>query len=197
MDVVIIETGTANMASVAAGFRRAGATVRLSRDPADALQAPALVVPGVGTFAAGMAALRDAQLVEPLRTRLGAGRATFGICLGLQLLGRSSAESQGVAGLGVIDADVQPLAGELVVPHMGWNEVRGNGGLVEPGWAYFANSYAFGDVPAPWQVATTEYGEAFVAAVQRDAVVACQFHPELSGAWGLELMRRWLKEASC
>ena len=129
-----------------------------------------------------------------MRDRIAQDRPTLAICLGLQLLCRSSAESPCVRGLGVVDADVDALRGARV-PQFGWNDVTPAPGcsLVEPGFAYFANSYALRAAPEGWAASMAKHGEPFVAAVERGALLACQFHPELSGLWGDLLLRRWLR----
>jgi len=80
------------------------------------------------------------------------------------------------------------------VPQIGWNRIEPQAGAVflEPGYAYFANSYRMTTVPAGWTAAFAEHGDRWVAALERGAVLACQFHPELSGVWGNQLLRRWL-----
>lgn len=197
MEVTIIQTGTANLASVAVAFERLGAQVTMTRDPAGVRDAKRLVLPGVGTFEAGMDRLKGDDLVEVLAERVDADRPTLGICLGLQLLGVASDESPGVDGLRLITARVQPLDDSAPVPQMGWNKVSANGGRIEDGWAYFANSYAFTTVPPAWTPAMAMHGaRSFVAAVERGSLLACQFHPELSGAWGAALLSRWLEGAS-
>lgn len=195
-DVIVVPTGTANLASVLAGLRRAGAEPRTSLDPVEIRDADRVVLPGVGAFGAAMARLRERALVEPLRERVLSGRATLAVCLGLQLLCAESEESPGVGGLGVIDARVERFPAGLPVPQMGWNRVDTAGPgwfrFVEPGYAYFANSYRLRAAPEGWRAATATYGAPFVAALERGGVLACQFHPELSGAWGAELLRAWL-----
>ena len=195
-DVVIVPTGTANLASVAAGLQRAGAASRVSRDPDEVAAATRVVLPGVGAFGAAMAELKAAGLTETLRERVAAGRPTLAICVGLQVLCTASEESPGIEGLGCVPGEVQRFSsngGRLRVPQLGWNRVEaGATSLVEPGYAYFANSYRVTAPPPGWQAATADYGGPFVAALERGAVLACQFHPELSGAWGLGLLRRWL-----
>ncbi|HEX6853472.1 MAG TPA: imidazole glycerol phosphate synthase subunit HisH [Candidatus Polarisedimenticolaceae bacterium] len=199
--VHVVRTGTANLASVLAALERAGARPRVTADPAEVASAPIVVLPGVGAFGAAMENL--SELAPVLADRVRAGRPTLGICLGLQLLGEGSDETPGVVGLGVVPRRAERLRGEVRVPQLGWNRVTAQPGcaLLEDGYAYYANSYAW-SAPAPegWAAAVTEHGVSFLAAVERGAVLACQFHPELSGAWGAALLSRWLaraKEAAC
>lgn len=197
MDVYIVRTGIANMASVLAGLRRAGATPRVTDRAAEVEAAAAVVLPGVGAFAAGMALLRENALVEVLRQRILNGHPTMAVCLGLQLLLESSEESPGEQGLAVVAAQATRFPPTVRVPQMGWNRVEPQPGceLIEPGFAYFANSYRLQASPADWKCAHTEHAGPFVSAMERGAVLACQFHPELSGTWGLGLLRRWLERA--
>jgi imidazole glycerol phosphate synthase glutamine amidotransferase subunit len=113
----------------------------------------------------------------------------------MQLLCRGSEESPGADGLEVIDITVSRFGGEEKVPQLGWNQVEPGPGsrFVEPGWAYFANSYRLDLAPEGWVGSDTEYGGRFVSALERGDVLACQFHPELSGAWGARLLGRWLE----
>jgi glutamine amidotransferase len=200
--IPVVRTGTANTASVMAALRRLGAEPELTADAAWVREAERLVLPGVGAFAAAMDELGRAGLVEPLRERLRAGRATLCICLGLQLLAESSEESPGATGLAVMPgAQVTRLAppAPMRVPQLGWNLVTPAAGarfLNEQGYAYYANSFALHTPPEGWACATTEHGARFVAAAERGGVLACQFHPELSGAWGLALIGRWMKESA-
>ncbi len=198
-DVVVISTGTANTASVVAALERTGCRVELSRDPNTAATAGRLVLPGVGSFAPVASGLAELGLTAPLRERIADGRPTLAICLGLQLLATASEEDPDVPGLGLVPATVTRFATGLRVPHMGWNRVRADAGcrLLEDGAAYFANSYKLDDVPDGWLAATAEHGGGFVAAMERRAVLACQFHPELSGPWGQALLERWLEAAPC
>lgn len=188
----IVRTGVANTASVTAALGRCGCRCVLSDDPGEVTAAGLLVLPGVGSFSAGMESLGRAGLVDAVRARVAGGGPTLAICLGLQLLCAASEESPGVAGLGVIDSTVARFGGGVRVPQFGWNQVETGGGLVEPGHAYFANSYRLAAAPAGWSVSWAEHGGRFVAAIERGEVLACQFHPELSGAWGAGLLERWL-----
>jgi imidazole glycerol phosphate synthase glutamine amidotransferase subunit len=196
-EVVLIRTGTANLASVAAAFHRAGCGVRVTTSADDAATAARLVLPGVGAFGAVAEVIDTLGLRAPLADRIRAGRPTLAICLGLQLLADGSEESPGAAGLGVIGATATALADGVRRPQLGWNRVAAGAGcrLLSDGSAYFANSFKLDAVPDGWHGALTDHGGEFVAAVERGAVLACQFHPELSGAWGQSLVERWLAAA--
>ncbi|MBK8481108.1 MAG: imidazole glycerol phosphate synthase subunit HisH [Proteobacteria bacterium] len=202
--VQVVRTGVANIASVLAGLRRLGAEPTLTEDPRAVAEARAVVLPGVGAFGAGMERLREAKLEGVLRERVAAGQPTLAVCLGLQLLCEGSEESPGVAGLGVLPSTVRRFSPAaqgpqpVRVPQLGWNEVlpQAEDGLLERGFAYFANSYRLDSAPPGWAWARSEHGGPFVAALERGAVLACQFHPELSGPWGAALLGRWLARAS-
>ena len=193
-----MRTGVANLASMRAGLEREGADVALTVDPEAVRTADRVVLPGVGAFGAAMAELGQLGLGEALAERVRAGRPTLTVCLGLQVLARASEETPGVAGLGVIDAVVTRFAGPVRVPQMGWNAVtpEAEARWVQRGFAYFANTYKLNALPQGWTGALADHGGPFVAAMERGAVLACQFHPELSGAWGAGLLRRWL-EGTC
>jgi imidazoleglycerol phosphate synthase glutamine amidotransferase subunit HisH len=89
---------------------------------------------------------------------------------------------------------VQRFSNEVLVPQLGWNQVVAGpeSRFIEDGWAYFANSFRLSDAPAGWSGATTDHGGEFVSALERDDVLACQFHPELSGPWGRRVLAKWL-----
>ncbi|MCB9664810.1 MAG: imidazole glycerol phosphate synthase subunit HisH [Alphaproteobacteria bacterium] len=199
MKVAVVHTGVANLASVLAGLRRVGGDPVVTTDADEVAEAPAAFLPGVGAFGPGMEALRAGGLDQALRERIAADRPTTCICLGLQLLARASEESPGVAGLGVLDGEVTRFRGDVLVPQFGWNLVHPTPGcrLLEPGHAYFANSYKLDALPPGWEGALGDHGGPFVAAVERGRVLGCQFHPELSGVWGQALLRRWLEAAAC
>ncbi len=189
----ILKTGSANLASVVASFDRLGLSPVLTSDPTDVWRAERLVLPGVGAFGAAMANLRTAGLVLPLRDRLAAGKATLCICLGLQLLAETSEESPGVTGLGIVPSRVTRFTGNVKVPQLGWSTIasRPDARFLSPMWAYYANSYKLDTVPQGWTGATSTHAAPFVAAIERGSVLACQFHPELSGPHGLALIERW------
>ncbi len=191
--VTVIETGTANIASMLAGLSRLGAEPRLSRDAKDIEEAGHVVLPGVGSFKAAMSGL-DQPLRAAIIKRFREDRPTLAVCLGLQLLCLESEEDPGCAGLGIIPEKVVRFPKGLCVPHMGWNTVAPEAGcrFLTPGYAYFANSFCLRRIPEGWTGAYSVHGAPFVAALEKGRLLACQLHPELSGAWGLGLIKRWL-----
>jgi imidazole glycerol phosphate synthase glutamine amidotransferase subunit len=193
-DVVVVRTGTANLASVMAGLKRAGASPRIGESRQDVERASRLVLPGVGTLAAAMNKIRENGLVEPLSKRICIGRSTLAVCLCMQMLCETSEESPGLKGLGVVKGHIARYPKGLAVPQLGWNNIEAGPGarLLKQGYAYFANSYCLRQAPDGWTAAMADYGGSFVAGMERGAVLACQFHPELSSSFGLNLIRRWL-----
>ncbi len=195
-EIGLIETGIANTASITAALRRAGGDVHTVTTPADVRGLTRIVLPGVGSFDAGMATLNEQGFIKPLKQRLAAGEPTLCICLGLQLLAAESEESPETAGLGIVDERVEAFPAGTMTPHFGWNRVTPNEdtSLIDSGYAYFANSYRLRDIPPGWTGATAEHGGRFVAAMSQGDILATQFHPELSGRYGAKLIERWLHE---
>jgi len=195
MNVVILDTGCANLNSVKSAILRHDYEPLVSRDPDVVLRADKLFLPGVGTAQAAMDQIHERELVELIKA---CTQPVLGICLGMQLLGRRSEENNGVDLLGIIEEDVPkiPDAG-LPLPHMGWNRVypkAGNrlfNGIEDGSWFYFVHSYAM-PVNA-FTIAQCQYGEAFTAAVQKDNFYGVQFHPERSGAAGAQLLKNFLE----
>ena len=193
-DVVIVDTGVANLASVRAAFDRLGARSEVTSAPAAVRAASRLVIPGVGAFATGVASLRAKELDAPIREAFADRKPVLAICLGLQVLCDSSEESPGVGGLGVLKGICQRLPDEARVPHLGWNTIKPDTGCktLASMDASFANSFALRQAPPGWNAAWTTHGAPFIAAVERGSTIACQFHPELSGVAGSQLIERWL-----
>lgn len=193
-DVVIVDSGVANLASIAGAFRRLGARIEITADATVVRDAPRIVLPGVGAFGTGIAALRKHGLDSILRTAATRGTPLLGICLGMQMLCEASEEAPGAAGLGVIVGTCRRLPSDVRVPHLGWNTVTAVPGtrFITDGIAAFANSFALREGPSGWTTAWSTHGARFVAALERGSILACQFHPELSSAYGAALLERWL-----
>lgn len=192
--VWIVPTGIANLEAVRTAFQRLGRTVRVV-DDADRIERAAYVVlPGVGSFDRGVAALEKHGLGDAVAARVDRGAPTLAICLGFQLLCEASAEARGRRGLARVPGRLERFGLEVRVPQLGWNRVHVPPGsrFLRTGIAYFANSYRLATPPSGWLSGTSRYGGSFVAAVERAGVLACQFHPELSGAFGERLLSRWL-----
>lgn len=193
-EVVIVRTGTANLASVVAALKRLGVESRISESPGDVSRAERLVLPGVGTLAAAMERLYECDLVESIRERIESDRPTLAVCLGMQIMCEGSEESPDMRGLGVVPGRIKRFPEGVRVPQLGWNRISPDDGCryLADGYVYFANSYRLVDAPSGWKVARCDYAGEFVAAMERGKVLACQFHPELSGELGLGIIERWL-----
>lgn len=192
-DLVIVPTGTANLASVVAAFRRLDAEPVVTADPMRIRLARHVMLPGVGTLGASMRRLVETGADEALRERIFEDRPTMAICVGHQILFETSDESPDARGLGIVEAHVGSFPETVRVPQFGWNEVEAGEDcdLLESGYAYFANSFRAVSAPG-WKVAMAEHGGAYVAAMEQGNVIGCQFHPELSGDYGAALLSRWL-----
>ncbi len=193
--VTIVPTGTANTASVVAALTRLGAAVEEAASAGDVETSPGVVLPGVGAFGSAMDRIESLGLAAAIRERIEFNRPTLAVCVGMQLLSRHSEESPGATGLKVLEETVGRFGDGVTVPQMGWNRVEPGPGsrFVESGWAYFANSYRIDRLPEGWAGSNTDHGGKFVSALEKGDVLACQFHPELSGEWGARLLDRWLQ----
>lgn len=192
--IQIINTGVANIRSLQAAFDRLGKEWELTESKEAIAAAEHVVLPGVGAFAAAVESIDRLGIRETITERLNTPeKATLCICLGMQLLCESSEEAEGATGLGVIPQSIKRFGSDVKVPQLGWNLVQPIGDApYESGEAYFANSFRLENIPEGWGYAETSYGGKFVSSVWRGKAIACQFHPELSGAWGQELLNRWI-----
>ena len=141
-----------------------------------------------------MAELRARGLDRALAERFRSGAPLAGFCLGMQLFFEESEESPGVRGLSLLPGTLCKYPDTVRTPRLGWGLVRpdAGSGCLEPGWAAFANSYRLVEPPPGLRAARADYAGSFAAACERPGLLLCQFHPELSGAWGAALLRRWL-----
>jgi imidazole glycerol-phosphate synthase len=201
-EVTLLDYGAGNVRSVRNAIMKLGFTVKDVTTADEIMAADRLIFPGVGAYGSAMDILKQRGLVDPLREYCASGKPFMGVCLGLQLLFDGSEESGGVEGLGIIPGMVRKFdAPDLIVPHIGWNtlDVKKNSGLlkdVPPGdRLYFVHSFRATPEPSneDWILATCDYGGEFVAAVQKNEVCACQFHPEKSGARGVGIFKNFLE----
>ena len=191
--VAIVDSGVANLAAVESALVALGVAYTITGDPKVALEASHVVLPGVGRFSAGLETLRRDGLDAAVREVHERGTPLLAVCLGMQMLGEGSDESPDTPGLGIVSGRFRRLPDSVRVPHLGWNQVSAgqNSGLPS-GTAAFANSYYLPNPPSGWFVGWTTHGATFVSMLAQKRTLACQFHPELSGAFGMKLIRDWL-----
>ena len=197
--VGIIDYGVGNLFSLRSSFDAIGTQVVVSSDPEVLHKADHILLPGVGAFEDAVKKLRDSGLDQMVYEAVKTGKPLMGICLGMQMLFEKSFEYGEHQGLGLLKGQVIPMAGllpeNLKVPHMGWNALqitKPDGKLFantkEGDYVYFVHSY-FADGCEDSLAAQTEYGKLLTAAVEKDNVFGCQFHPEKSGEVGLNILR--------
>jgi imidazole glycerol-phosphate synthase subunit HisH len=195
--IAIVDYGIGNLGSVTKGFRRAGAEVELTGDPAVLRRADALVLPGDGAFGATMAEIGQRGLVPLLREAVAAGTPLLGICIGMQVLFEESEEHGRHQGLGLLPGRVRRFDDSLTVPHMGWNTLRARrahpllDGVADGSHVYFVHSY-YCEAAEDVVIATSDYGQDFAAIVGRGPVLGLQFHPEKSQAVGQRLVANFV-----
>ena len=198
--ITLLDYGAGNVLSVINAIESLGEKVRFVSKAEDILSAEKMVFPGVGAFGSMMKILRQKQYVDPLKQYLSSGRPFLGICLGLQALFEESEEAPGIKGLGVFAGAVRRFDIELAVPHIGWNGITMNqdsrlfNGLNGDEKFYFVHSYYVAPKDASVVLTTTDYGDTFTSSIQKDNIVATQFHPEKSGKAGLAILHNFLDD---
>ena len=209
-EVVVIDYGMGNLLSVCRALEHCGAMVTLTANVDAILSAPRVVLPGVGAFPVGMAELRRQGLDAVVREVAAQGTPLLGICLGMQMLLDESEEFITTSGLGLISGRVVPLPAVTAdgrpkkIPHIGWSALvlphsyeSWNGTLlqeVKQGESvYFVHSFMASPTDPGHRIADFHYGDLSVsAAIRRDNIYGCQFHPEKSGEVGLKILKRFL-----
>lgn len=204
MRTVVVNYGMGNLRSIQHKLAGIGFACDISAEARDVERAELLILPGVGHFGAAMGLLHQQDLVRVLdESVLGRGTPILGICLGMQLLSRSSEEGD-AEGLGWIDAVTRrfafpPAGPRLKVPHIGWNTLEAKPGHellqgITPGERfYFTHSYHLCCASGADVVATTNYGYDFVSVVRHGNIVGTQFHPEKSHRAGMKLLANILR----
>ena len=193
----IVDYGVGNLFSLQSSLSAIGEPVVVTADPSVLGSADRIILPGVGAFGDAAQKLRDSGLDTVLKELAAAGKPLLGICLGMQLLFDKSYEFGEYEGLGLIPGTVRPIAdvipADYKIPHIGWNALRFTQAsplftnISEGDCVYFVHSF-YADCGES-VIATAEYGADLTAAVARDNVYGCQFHPEKSGAVGLAILK--------
>lgn len=199
--LALIDYGAGNLHSVHNALRKAGAdNAVITADAEVVAKADRIVLPGVGAFRACRDALVAIPgMVDAMNEAVHQRGVPFlGVCVGMQLLAEAGEEFGRHEGLGWIPGTVrliEPADSSVKVPHMGWNDVtlRGSPPLLEAGEAYFLHSYHFDVAQEDHIAAVTDHGGPLVAAVARDTIIGCQFHPEKSQSYGLSFLSRFLE----
>lgn len=199
--IAMIDYGVGNLFSLQSSLRAIGADAAVTGEAAAIRSADKLILPGVGAFADAAGLLRRDGLDQVVLKAAGAGKPLLGICLGMQLLFDYSLEYGRHRGLGLIPGSVEPIRPVIPpcckVPHIGWNALHFPKGrpvsplfryIREGDCVYFVHSF-YGANCAESTIATAEYGSELTAAVAKDNVYGVQFHPEKSGAVGLNILR--------
>ena len=198
MKVAIIDYGMGNVASVKKAFTFLGIASVLTRDAEEISNSTHIVLPGVGAFKQGMDNLNSLGIVEILNHEIIVHKKPFlGICLGMQLIASTGEEPENCNGLGWIEGHVTKITNEnLRIPHLGWNQLYTSYDSplkqFEYKDFYFIHSYHFVVSNQQHIIATVEYGETYVAAVQKENIMAVQFHPEKSQQDGLNLLKNFV-----
>jgi imidazole glycerol phosphate synthase glutamine amidotransferase subunit len=200
--ISLIDYGAGNLPSVERALHRLAVPTERVDSPEGLASASAVILPGVGHYAALIRALDKNGLREALIDAIARGIPFLGICLGLQGLYQMSEEAPDLQGLKIFPGCVRALTGNVKLPHMGWNQVQARNksrlldGIDPAAYFYFAHSYAVHPQPpidAPSEVqATCDYGGEFVAVAERKNIFAVQFHPEKSGGPGQQVLQNFL-----
>lgn len=204
---VIVDYQLGNLFSVHQACKHVGMDVEISKDPAVIAAADGLILPGVGAFGAAMSNLRELGLEQVLKARVAEGVPFLGICLGLQLLFEDSEEFGSQAGLGLLKGSIRRIPGQIAdqklrVPQIGWNQIFALEGkdwgqsplahLPQGSYMYFVHSfYADAQDPADVLTRTNYLGLDYCSGVQRENILAFQFHPEKSGPEGVKVYGNW------
>lgn len=197
--VAIIDYGVGNLRSVEKAFTASGCTAVVSSDVNVLRKAEHLVLPGVGAFGACMNALNERGFNELVRERVAAGTPLLGVCVGMQMLFEESEEFGKTPGLGLFRGRVRRFSDDLVVPQVGWNQVRHRfphplfEGIRDAAFFYFVHSYYCEPADKEAILGETAYGVTYTSVVARENLCGVQFHPEKSQTAGLQLLSNFAR----
>lgn len=199
--IAIIDYDAGNIKSVEKAIQYLGEDAVITRDRDLILNSDKVILPGVGSFGDAMAKIREYDLVNTIYDVVDKKTPFLGICLGLQLLFKTSEESEGVTGLGLLDGRIIriPDAPGLKIPHMGWNSLNIKPGatlfqdIEDQSYVYFVHSYYLQAEHEEDVAATTVYSTKIHASVEHENIYACQFHPEKSSRVGLQILKNFIQ----
>jgi len=197
--VAIIDYGVGNLRSVEKAFAANGCAAVMSSDEKVLRQAERLVLPGVGAFGACMNKLVARGFDDLVRERVAAGTPLLGVCVGMQMLFEESEEFGASRGLGFLRGRVRRFSADLVVPQVGWNQVRQQksnplfGGIKDSAFFYFVHSYYCEPAETEVIAGETDYGVAYASVVARENLFGVQFHPEKSQKDGLRMLANFAR----
>jgi len=192
--VGIIDYGVGNLRSVEKAFAAVGCDAVVSADKNVLQTVERLVLPGVGAFGACMKALTERGFDHLVTERVAQGTPLLGVCVGMQMLFEESEEFGTTRGLGLLRGSVSRFSDELVVPQVGWNQIRQRHahplfqGIADGAFFYFVHSYYCEPADRGVVLGETDYGCAYASVVEHENISGVQFHPEKSQAAGLRLL---------
>ena len=192
--LAIVDYGVGNLRSVEKAFATTGCAAVVSSDESVLRRAERLVLPGVGAFGACMNALTERGFDKLVCERVAAGTPLLGVCVGMQLLFEKSEEFGATRGLGLLSGCVRRFSDDLVVPHVGWNQIHHRvshplfDGVGDASFFYFVHSYYCEPAKDEVVLGETDYGVTYASVVARENLCGVQFHPEKSQAAGLRLL---------
>lgn len=198
--ITIIDYNTCNVGSIQNMLRKLGYDSLITNTIEDIERADKLILPGVGAFDKGMQNLKSLGLIPVLDRKVKNGTPILGICLGYQLLSKSSEEGAVEAGLGWIDAETIKFKFEdnsIRVPHMGWNSLKNTEksilfkGIVDDNRFYFVHSYYVRCNDESIKAAETDYAGDFTSAIEKNNIFGVQFHPEKSHKHGMIVLKNF------
>lgn len=195
--VAIIDYGVGNIRSVEKAFAATGCEAVVSSDENVLKRAERLVLPGVGAFGACMEALCDRGFDQLVREKVSGGTPLLGVCVGMQMLFEESEEFGLTTGLGLLRGRVRRFRHDLLVPQVGWNQIKQRTahrlfqGIPDESFFYFVHSYYCEPAQSEVTIGETEYGMKYASVVAHENMYGVQFHPEKSQAVGLKLLNNF------
>lgn len=201
--IAIADYGVGNLFSLKSSFAAIGHNVIIATEADTLSSADKIILPGVGAFRDASRKLAASGLGQVIKDEAASGKPILGVCLGMQLLFEKSYEYGEHEGLAIIPGEVKPISdiipSELKIPHIGWNSLKLKcdsplfSGIADGDFVYFVHSY-YACTHEKYVIATAEYGADLTAAVAKDNVYGCQFHPEKSGKTGLSILKAFCEE---